>query len=438
MLLARISSPGALRKMTVPLARWFDWVEGSVRRLGRLVLGLKKGGNSKSAAAQVLRIGVATAGRFHLLDLARELDALGADVRFYSYVPRKRAEMFGLPRHCHVALLPFLFPLVALERLYPTLCSRTVERLMCWGLDMLVIARMQRCDVFVCMSGIYVQAPRFAKWRYGARIALHRGSRHILSQREILTGLPVARRPTPLMVQRELAGYALADQIVVPAAHVMDSFAPWPEYASKLIANPYGVDLLQFPLRNGSSPSKGTVLFVGHWSYRKGADVLMAAIDQMEHVRLIHVGPVVNIPFPKHPRYFHHDAVQQWELKKFYHSAQVFAIASREEGLAVVQVQALASGLPLVCTDRTGGADLARIAGLDRLIKVVPAGDTEAFRAALSDTFENLLGTYMTPTITDAERTLLSWRAYAIRHVQAIYAMLDGEIAETFQSLQFR
>ena len=35
-----------------------------------------------------LRIGLASSGRSHLLDLARELDALGMDVRFYSYVSR--------------------------------------------------------------------------------------------------------------------------------------------------------------------------------------------------------------------------------------------------------------------------------------------------------------------------------------------------------------
>ena len=105
-----------------------------------------------------LRVGIATSGRFHLLDLARELDAIGVDVSFYSYVPRKRAETFGLPGRCHVALLPFLFPLVAMERLFPRLFPRVVERLMCWALDLLVILRMRRCDVFICMSGMYLSS----------------------------------------------------------------------------------------------------------------------------------------------------------------------------------------------------------------------------------------------------------------------------------------
>src|SRR5450631_1015886 len=105
-----------------------------------------------------LRIGVAASGRFHLLDLARELSLLGAEVHFYSYVPLKRAAAFGLPHRCHVALLPLLFPLVGMERLFPRVFRRLVERLMCWALNMSVIIRMKPCDIFICMSGLYLSA----------------------------------------------------------------------------------------------------------------------------------------------------------------------------------------------------------------------------------------------------------------------------------------
>jgi hypothetical protein len=126
-----------------------------------------------------LRIGIATSGRFHLLDLARELDSLGIDVLFYSYVPRRRAARFGLRVRCRVAMLPFLFPLVAWERMFAWLFPRTIERLMCWALDALTIVLMRPCDVFICMSGMHLQALRLAKWRFGAQIVLHRGSMHV-------------------------------------------------------------------------------------------------------------------------------------------------------------------------------------------------------------------------------------------------------------------
>jgi glycosyltransferase involved in cell wall biosynthesis len=374
----------------------------------------------KSSETQKLRVGIATSGRFHLLDLARELEALGVDVRFYSFVPRRMAQGFGLPGPCHVALLPVLFPLVAWQRLLPRLFPGVIERLLCWALDFATMVRMRSCDVFICMSGMYLYAPRFAKWRYGARIILHRGSRHILSQKEILASVRAAQQVTTFMVGRELKGYALADRIVVPSAQVADSFSPWPEQACKLFLVPYGVDLGQFPLRTGRLPSQPTVLFVGQWSYRKGVDVLTEALEAMEGIRLMHVGALLDAPFPNHPRFVHHEPVPQSELKNFYQRAHVFVLASREEGLAVVQCQALASGLPLVCTDHTGGSELARLPGLGRLIRVVPTCDPNALRCALTQALDDATGKTAVAPITRAERENLSWRAYAMRHLEIL------------------
>jgi glycosyltransferase involved in cell wall biosynthesis len=372
-----------------------------------------------------LRIGIASSGRFHLLDLARELDKLGAEVRFYSYVSRMRAEKFGLPRHSHVGLLAFLFPLVALERLIPRLFPRTIERLMCWTLDVVTILRMRRCDIFICMSGMFLLAPRFAKRRYGARIILHRGSRHILSQKDILSQLNASQQVTAFTVRRELAGYAMADRIAVPSTQVVQSFALWPEHACKLFLSPYGVDLDQFPRHTRALPSEPTVLFVGHWSYRKGVDVLTEAIEAMDSVRLIHVGALLDAPFPNSPRFIHNEPVSQWRLKDFYGAAHVFVLASREEGLAVVQCQALASGLPLVCTDRTGGSDLADLPGLARLIRVVPSEDSEKLRYALAQAFDDATGQSGVMPITQTERLVLGWRRYALQHLKLINELLE-------------
>ena len=134
----------------------------------------RSGKVDQESEKSVLRVGLATSGRFHLLDVARALAELGADVRFYSYVSRKRAVSFGLPARCHVGLLPVLFPLVAWERLAPRFFPNIIERLMCWALDLITIVRMQRCDIFVCMSGLYLLAAKYAKWRYGALIHVHR------------------------------------------------------------------------------------------------------------------------------------------------------------------------------------------------------------------------------------------------------------------------
>jgi glycosyltransferase involved in cell wall biosynthesis len=325
-------------------------------------------------------------------------------------------------------MLPFLFPLVAAQQLFPRILPRMVERLTCWALDMVAILRMRKCDVFVCMSGIYLKAPRFAKKRYGARIVLHRGSRHILSQNDILARLPAAQQVTPFMIDRELQGYAIADQIAVASTHVVESFAPWPEHARKLSQNPYGVDLNQFPVRDRTHlPVEPTVLFVGQWSYRKGVDVLAEAIEAMDGVRLIHVGPLSDAPFPADRRFVHHESVPQHRLKEFYGASHVFALASREDGFGMVLSQALVSGLPVVCTDRTGGPDLARLPGLARLVRVVHADDPKQLRDALSKALEDAMGKTALAPITEGEREMLGWRCYALRELRLITEMLNGD-----------
>lgn len=128
-----------------------------------------------------LKIAIATTGRFHVLDLARELHALGHHVRFYSYVPRARARRFALPDECHVSLLPLVLPAVIWERLMPRLTPGMQERVLFALLNRAVMLRLRHCDVFICMSGYYLEAARFAKARYGAAIWLERGSRHIES-----------------------------------------------------------------------------------------------------------------------------------------------------------------------------------------------------------------------------------------------------------------
>jgi alpha-maltose-1-phosphate synthase len=369
-------------------------------------------------AQPAMRIGIAASGRFHLLDLARELNTLGAEVLFYSYVPWARAKTFGLLRHCHVALLPFLFPLVAAERIFPRAFPNIIERLTCYALDIFVIVRLRRCDVFICMSGMYVWAPRYAKWRYGALVHLHRSSRHILSQQAILKTIPNARQVSSFMVARELAGYALADRIIVPSSHVVESFAPWPDCAAKVFLNPLGVDIEQFPLRQ-SAPDNDlpTVLFIGQWSYRKGVDVLVKAVQKLPKVRLIHVGTLNDAPFPNGTQFVHFEHVPQAKLPKFYSAAHVFVLPSREDGFGVVISQALASGVMVICTDRTGGPDLARLPGISRLIRIVPPDDPHALRQAIEETLDDVMQGRIAQ-ISENERVALGWQCYAQRDLQ--------------------
>lgn len=371
-----------------------------------------------------LRVAIATAGRFHLLDLARELAQIGHDVRLYSMLPNSRVQTFGLDPRLHRSLLPFVAPLAGLQRFAPNFLPEWRDRCLTRALDLGVGALLEQCDVFIGMSGIFVRALRVAKQKYGARVWLERGSRHIESQAEILKKVRRARGPVGDMITRELTGYRLADRIVVPSQHVFDSFSHDPIARAKLFQNPYGTSLAMFP-QHPRVPREGSLrlLFVGAWSLRKGCDVLEQAICASRDLKLQHVGPIGDLPFPTGGSQFKHaESVPQPILNTFYDNCDVVVLASREEGLSVVLAQALATGLPIICTDRTGGEDLGHTGALRDRIFIVPHDDATALRTAIEQVRSRLTNGPPFPFLGEEDRRALGWEPYAVRYSDELIA----------------
>lgn len=366
-----------------------------------------------------MRIAIATTGRFHVLDLARELAALGHEVRFYSYVPKRRAAAFGLPERCHRSLLRDTAPYLAWQHLFRTHGEDTRQALLFKALNNAVIRRLEPCDVFIGMSGVYLEAAEYARTKYGALVYLERGSVHIDTQNAILKAAH-AKPISPLTLMRERAGYALADRISIPSHHVAESFeAQQAGMAAKTFVNPYGVDLDMFPQRQAPSPNPRRVLFVGTWSYQKGVDVLSKAIAGLSDCELVHVGAIGDAPLPDAPWFTHHDPVDQTALTHFYQQAGAFVLPSRQDGFGMVLLQALASGLPIICTDRTGGRDARHSPALSERIRIVPSADIDAMRHAIAATLEAVAGDRI-PALPEADRQLLSWRGYGERYAAEI------------------
>ena len=377
-----------------------------------------------------LRIGIATAGRFHVLDLARELSRLGHEVRFYSFVPRQRAIKFGLPAECHVSILPFAAPVLAWERLLPGTARELREKLTYETLNRAVILRMQRCDVFIFMSGIYLEAAYEARRRFGAKLWLERGSQHVLAQNEIVKAVG-GEAASALTVRRELEGYSIADRIVIPSRHVQASFERDPLCNAKLFCNPYGVDTSMFPQKMTSAP-EGDIrfLYVGTWSLQKGCDLLKSAITRIPRVQLVHVGVTGDCTFPSDdPRFRHYSAVPQWELQRFYSSADALVLASRQDGFGMVLSQALASGLPVIATDHTGAEDLARTPALAERIFVVRHSSLDSLTEGLVRLRDRLLQDGPFAPLPEQERQALSWSAYGQRYHAELARAVGWRIA---------
>ena len=374
----------------------------------------------------MMKIAIATTGRFHVLDLARELAALGHDVLFYSVLPKRRVLRFGLAPEAHRSYLPWLMPLLVAQRYGGRGIGLTVNPWILQAADRIIARRLEACDIFIGMSGLCIESARVARERFGAKVYIERGSRHILSQKEILDDIrrmsPSADSVPDDAVRRELETYDLADVIVVPSRHVANSFIERGYGEDRLFRNPYGVDLAMFPPTLAPVGIPPTVIYVGAWSYQKGCDLLTAAVTRFSgSVRLLHVGAVADAPLPKEPWFQHQDAVPQWQLRDWYGQAHVFALASRQEGLSLVQAQALACGLPVVCTDRTGGEDLRDlIPNGDNCISIVPYDDIDALEKTIKCILQRsrLIGD--TRDLLGDHRHLLSWACYGRRYSEEL------------------
>jgi len=377
-------------------------------------------GQMPSGADRRLRIAIASTGRFHVLDLARELLARGHEVRFYAHVPPARAEQFGLARETVVPLTAAAAPWIAWQRYLPKLAPALRKRLYFRTLNRAVVQRLTPCDVFIAMSGVYLEAAEHAQKTFGAKIFLERGSMHVDAQQEILSKVTTLGRDAEITRQRETAGYALADRIVVPSDHAATSFKREAGLFSKVVTVPYGVDLDMFPARTPPATVPQQVLFVGNWTYQKGVDYLVEAIDRLEDVELMHVGSLGDAPFPNRKGFTHHDPVDQKALGEFYRAAGVFVLASRQDGFGLVLLQALASDLPVIASDHTGGPTiLAQWPRLADRVQVFPVGDV----AALSAKIRQMLCSPPDP-ITPELRKSIGWVGYGVRYERALFDAL--------------
>ena len=307
-----------------------------------------------------MKINIASfGGRSHLLDTARELEKFGHEVRFYSYLPTKRALKFGLKKECNYSYFFLALPFLVLFKL--TGRANWVTLLFHYSFDYLTAWLMKPCDIFIGQSPMHVYSLKYAKKKFRACIILERGTRHVNEQIKALASNPALNGspPTPeFFKKRDLKGYDLADYVSVPSEIVKKSFLANNITEDKVFRNPYGVNLKEFKPTVFQPQNSYDLIMVGQWCYRKGCDLLIE-VCKKENFSLLHVGAIVDIPFPSQDvRFTHIDSVEQQELINYYSKAKVFVLPSREEGLALVQPQALVCGLPLICSQYTGGRDL--------------------------------------------------------------------------------
>ena len=318
-----------------------------------------------------MRIVQAVFGVFHHFELARELNRRGHLQKIYSTWPWLRLKREGLP-HDKVDTFPWIhLPEFQLTKMgwsnvwLGDQLSYANALTFDWWTD----RQIQECDALVAISGAGLKTGRRLQ-RMGGRFICDRGSSHQRYQEQIVSEeyrrWGVERPVTDIRdIVREEEIYSVADLITVPSSFAARSFIEMGVPQEKIRTIPYGVRLENFR-RTGEPPKdRFEVLFAGSVGLRKGVPYLLEAFSQLRHsskrLRLagaIHPDirqvlerlPMENVEVL--------GAVPQTRLVELMSTSHVMVLPSIEEGLALVQGQALACGCPVIASTQTGGEDL--------------------------------------------------------------------------------
>lgn len=261
--------------------------------------------------------------------------------------------------------------------------------------DRWVESRLQPCDVYHCMSACGLRTHRVARQRYGALTVCDRGSSHIVYQDRILQeeherwALPY-KHIDERVISQEQREYVECDIITVPSTFVYKSFISQGISEKKLRRISYGVELELFrPIKKQDEVFR--VICVAEVSVRKGLLYMLQALEPLRReIEVWIIGTVTTAIKPLLSRYEDRvrffGPVPRSDLYEYYSQGSVFVLPSVEEGLALVQAQAMACGLPVIATANTGAEDLFTD-GIEGFI--VPIRSPEAIREKVLHLYEN-------------------------------------------------
>lgn len=233
--------------------------------------------------------------------------------------------------------------------------------------------------------------------------------------------------------EERLRAYQEADYILCPSDFVLNSFIEKGFPADKLLKVNFGFPPIEVETTtNKYQPGAPfRVLYVGQISYRKGLRYAIDAFNRLPHPNkeFIIVGPKTMItglektPIPADVKFT--GVLKGEDLKNQYRQASCFILPSLEEGLALVQGEALAFGLPLLITTNTGGADLITD-GVEGFI--VPPCDTEALYDRLKRMADDpaMMARMSVEAAATAQR-LGSWDVAAAKLVDQLAKLIEAK-----------
>jgi len=380
-------------------------------------------------------VSVSVGGKFHMFNLAQQLEKSGHLKQLITSYPKFEVIKYGIPKNKINSVLvkeiiergwnklPYFF-----KNLY------NPQYFISEVFDRSASFYLRKSDIVFGNSSMFLHVMRKAK-DLGAITVVERGSSHIKYQNKILEeeyekfGIKSFKLAHSKIIEKELSEYEEADYISVPSLFVKKTFIEYEVPESKIIHNPYGVDLSWFR-QIPKEDNVFRIIFGGGLSLRKGTHYLLQAFAELNlpNAELLLIGPESDeiIPFLKkyEGKYKRLDYRPLKELYKYLSQGSVFVMPSLEEGLALVQPMAMACGLPIIATTNTGAEDIVRD-GIDGFI--IPIRDVDAIKEKILFLYNNSdIRSNMAKSAKERISANFTWDDYGDRMIKNCEKMLKN------------
>ena len=340
------------------------------------------------------KVNIYVFGRFHAFDLAKQLETSGLLNKIVSTYPYFIGKKWNIQRSKFKSW--FLFEiLVRINRK-----TKIINQIFFANYYKSIFSKLnyfnsKDSNIHISWSSSSYQLFKRLRKKQENILILERGSAHLSFQNEILfeehnlfkTSFDFNFEAT----RNELIEYEISDYIVVPSNFVKKTFLEKGINSEKIFVNPYGVNLADFK-RVEIKKDKFRIIFVGLASFQKGFQYLLMAMDLLKEkdIELWHVGnisdEIKNLDYLK-PNIKYHGSKPQNELFKYYNNCDIFVLPSIQDGFGMVILQAMACGLPVICSTNTGIENILSNMGKEGFI--IPIRDPNAIAERVLELYEN-------------------------------------------------
>ncbi len=344
-----------------------------------------------------MNISIIVGGRFHAFDLARELNNNNHLCQLISTYPK-----FFIKKNYNInkEKVESIYLKEIVQRSFLNKIYNFDNKLIDYfDIKASKLIKFDNLDILIGWSSFSLRSFLLAK-KYKCIKILERGSTHIEFQNKIvkeeylihnIKTKPISKK----IIEKEKKEYEIADYITVPTEFAKKTFLEKGFSENKIIKIPYGVSLSEFNSKNKKKiDTKFKIIYTGSVSVRKGVIYLLTAFSQLnlKNSELLIIGNIDDEiqhlikQFRSNKAIVFKNSVKQSELSKYYLSSNLFVTCSIEEGLSMVQLQAMSCGLPLICTANSGGEEIIKnnINGY-----IIPIRDLDALKKKILFLYNN-------------------------------------------------